>query len=206
MGLSLRIAGTPLYMGSAYVKYVIEAQGYTVQHNILLQGNKSTILLATNKRFSTSKKTKHIKKPLSTCTRQDQKGDLEIHYEPSGCMWSDMLTKPKQGKAFREFRGQLMNVAEDYDDKIEYLNTHPDLLPPADNNDKLLARDYVVLCKPLEMDEKTVPFTETDTFPTRTTATKAMLPRVLNRFSSPQNHRRSLLGKRGIRTPHAQNK
>ena len=121
-------------------------------------------------------------------------------------MWSDVLTKPKQGKAFRVFHRQLMNVAKDYDNKMEHLNTHPNLLPPADNNDKLLARDCVALHKALEMDEKTVPFTETDTFPTRTTATKAMLPRVLNRFSSPQNHRRSLLGKRGIRSPHAQNK
>ena len=62
-----------------------------------------------------------------------------------------------------------MNVAEDYDEKIEHLNMHTDLLPPADNNDKLLARDCVALHKALEMDEKTVPFTETDTFPTRTT-------------------------------------
>ena len=64
-------------------------------------------------------------------------------------MWSDILTKPKQGKAFREFRGQLMSVPEDYDDKIEHLNTHPDLLPPFDDEDKLLERDSAVLVKAL---------------------------------------------------------
>ena len=32
-------------------KYFIEAQGYTVEHNILYQDNKSTILLATNGRM-----------------------------------------------------------------------------------------------------------------------------------------------------------
>jgi hypothetical protein len=42
-------------------KYFVEAQGYTVEHNILYQDNKSTILLATNGRSSTSKRTKHIK-------------------------------------------------------------------------------------------------------------------------------------------------
>ena len=60
-----------------------------------------------------------------------------------------MLTKPKQGKAFQVFRGQLMNVAEDYDNKIEHFNTHPDLLPPADDGDKLLVSDSVVLVKAL---------------------------------------------------------
>ena len=45
-------------------KYFIEAQGYTVEHNILLQDNKSTILLATNGKFSSSKK-KSISKIVS---------------------------------------------------------------------------------------------------------------------------------------------
>ena len=63
-------------------------------------------------------------------------------------MWSDMLMKPKQGKAFRVFSGQLINVAEDYDNKIEHLNMHPNLLPPADNSDKLLENDSMVLHNP----------------------------------------------------------
>ena len=41
-------------------RYFIEAQGYTVEHNILYQDNKSTILFATNGRSSSSKRTKHI--------------------------------------------------------------------------------------------------------------------------------------------------
>ena len=44
-----------------------------------------------------------------------------------------------------------MNAPEDYDDKIECLNTHPDLLPPADNKKKkLLERDSAVLVKALK--------------------------------------------------------
>ena len=51
-------------------KYFIKVQGYTVEHNILLQDNKSTILLETNGKFSSSKKTKHIKNRFSN-QRQD---------------------------------------------------------------------------------------------------------------------------------------
>ena len=41
-------------------KYFIEAQGYTVDNNILYQDNKSTMLLATNGSRSMSRRTKHI--------------------------------------------------------------------------------------------------------------------------------------------------
>ena len=49
-----------------------------------------------------------------------------------------------------------MNVAEGYDDEIERLNTHLDLLPPADNDDKLLESDSVVLCKALNIESNSV--------------------------------------------------
>ena len=58
-------------------KYFIEAQGYTAEHNILLQDNKSTILLATNGKFSSLKKTKHIKSSHSFILAQDP--DTESH-------------------------------------------------------------------------------------------------------------------------------
>ena len=41
-------------------KYFIEAQVYTIEHNILFQDNKSTILLTTNGKMSSSKRMKHI--------------------------------------------------------------------------------------------------------------------------------------------------
>lgn len=46
-------------------KYFIEDQGYTMEHNILLQDSKLTILLAKNGTFSSGKKTKHIKHKFS---------------------------------------------------------------------------------------------------------------------------------------------
>ena len=45
-------------------KYFIEAQSNVVDHNILLQNNKLTVLLATNGKISSSKKTKHIRHRL----------------------------------------------------------------------------------------------------------------------------------------------
>ena len=44
-----------------WANYFIEAQGYTVSHNILYQDNKSIILLAKNGHMSGSSRTKHIK-------------------------------------------------------------------------------------------------------------------------------------------------
>ena len=59
-------------------KYFIEAQGYTVEHNILFQDNKSTILLATNSKFLSSKKTKHIKNRFFLIKDKIAQGDIEI--------------------------------------------------------------------------------------------------------------------------------
>ena len=43
-------------------------------------------------------------------------------------MWSDILNKFNQGKAFLLYIGELMNVPEDYDDEVERGNTFPALL------------------------------------------------------------------------------
>ena len=48
-----------------WVKYLREAQEYTIDSNILLQDKKSTILLAKNGRISAGKKIKHIKMVIS---------------------------------------------------------------------------------------------------------------------------------------------
>ena len=67
-------------------------------------------------------------------------------------MWSDMLIKLKEGKAFREFRGHLMNIPGDFDDEVERLNMHPDVLPffkedtqLSRSNNALLKRNYTWL-------------------------------------------------------------
>ena len=110
-------------------KYFIESLGYSVEHNILFQDNKSTILLAQNGRLSSSAKTRHIKQRYFFVKDKIEQGDLEIEYVPTDKMWSDINTKPKQGKSFRDFRAQLMNIDPVYDDDKERLLTHKNLLP-----------------------------------------------------------------------------
>ena len=45
-----------------------------------------------------------------------EKGLMEVDYCPTEEMWADVLTKPLQGKAFREMRSKLMNMPVDYVD------------------------------------------------------------------------------------------
>ncbi len=44
-------------------------------------------------------------------------------------MWSDMLIKPLHGQAFCEMHAELMNVPNNYDDRVEQKWMHSDFLP-----------------------------------------------------------------------------
>jgi hypothetical protein len=68
-------------------------------------------------------------------------------------MWSDILTKPKQGKAYREMRGMLMNIPEDYDDDVERRLTHPDLLPKFDAENPTGSHDRATLSTAVTQDK-----------------------------------------------------
>ena len=129
-----------------YGKYFIESQGYTVEHNILYQDNKSTILLATNGRQSMSRRTNHIRHRYLLVKDKIAMGDLEIKYAPTGEMWSDELTKPLQGQAFKRMRDQLMFVSDKYDDNMERASTHPGLLPKVDNG-YVTAETFEIIAK-----------------------------------------------------------
>ena len=71
-------------------KYFLEAQGWTVEHNILYQDNKSTILLVTNGRSSSFKHTKHIEHRYFLIKDKIYRGDMEIKHVPTDNMWSDV--------------------------------------------------------------------------------------------------------------------
>ena len=161
--------------------FFMQAQGYDVARNILLQDNKSTILLATNGRFSSSKRTKHIHNRYFLVKDKVDRGEIEVEYEPTTRMWSDVLTKPKQGVAFREFRGHLMDCPTDYDDEVERRNTHPKLLPK-DEGDKVVSeKDRLVL---------------------RNAVTMLLVYRSMKRKTKgSSSHRRSVLGEQqsGVR-------
>jgi hypothetical protein len=88
----------------------MKAQGIEVRDNILYQDNKSAVLLETNGRPSSSKRTKHISIRYYYVADRVAKGDSRIVWCPMDKMIADFLTKPSQGKAFVEFRNLLMGV------------------------------------------------------------------------------------------------
>ena len=98
---------------STWTKYFIEAQGYQVKQSIMYQDNKSCILMENNGRASSSKRTKHINVRYFFITDRIAKGDIEIVYCPTNDMVADFFTKPLQGKLFKKFICQIMNIELD---------------------------------------------------------------------------------------------
>ena len=85
--------------------------------------------MATNGRFSCSKRTKHIKNRYFMIKDKVGKGEIIIQYCPTGDMWVDINTKALQVSLFYKMRARLMGIDENYHDDLERLATHPDLLP-----------------------------------------------------------------------------
>jgi hypothetical protein len=167
-------------------KYFIEDQGYTIEHNILYQDNKSTILLAINGRSSSSKLTKLIEHRYFLIKDKIFRGDVEIKHAPTEEMWSDLLTKPQQGMLFKRQRAELMNCEVNYDDKLEQKNTHPKLLPEvvesiSTESVELLAKSGVTSVLRTSDNPTYVPASERVTFK-----------------KQPQAHRRSVLSDKRI--------
>ena len=127
--------------------YFIQAQGYEVTKNIYMHDNNSTILLAKNGRFSSSKSTNHIKNRYFMIKDKIDKGEIVIQYFPTGDMWDDINTKALQGSLLYKMRGRMMGIGEYYDDDIDSLNTHPDLLPSQECSDNVSAKYASVLVK-----------------------------------------------------------
>ena len=79
----------------------------------IYQDNKSTILLENNGNFSSSKRTKHIKHKYFFVTDKIEEGEVSVEYKPTTEMWTDINTKPKQGRSFRVDRSLMMNCPVD---------------------------------------------------------------------------------------------
>ena len=132
-----------------WCKYFVEAQGYTIESNVLYQDNKSTIPLAKNGRMSAGKNSKHIQHRYFLVTDKIAQGDLDVKWAPTKEMWADINTKPLQGQLFREMRANIMGVAVDYDDEEERKRTHPKLLPPPKPEGVISRSDAKVLTQAL---------------------------------------------------------
>ena len=92
--------------------YFLEAQGYKIDDNILYQDNKSSILLETNGRGSSGKRTRHINVRYFFIADRVKSKEVRIEYCPTGIMLADYFTKPQQGLLFRQMRDMIMGNTE----------------------------------------------------------------------------------------------
>ena len=90
--------------------YFIQEQGYEITKNILMQDNKSTIVMANNGQLLCSKRTTHIKNIYFMIKDKIGKGEVIIQYCPTGDMCADMNTEALQVSLFYKMRSQLMGV------------------------------------------------------------------------------------------------
>ena len=93
-----------------WTRYFMEAQGYNIKDNVLFQDNKSSMLLETNGKASSGKRTKHINIRYFFITDRINQGELSVVWCPTGDMIGDYATKPVQGATFKKFRDQIMGV------------------------------------------------------------------------------------------------
>jgi hypothetical protein len=96
--------------------YFIQNQGYKPECVGLYQDNISTQLLIKNGKFSSGKKTKHVKAKFFFIKDWVDNGEIKVIDCPAEEMWADILTKPLQGMAFQTMRAQLMNCPINYED------------------------------------------------------------------------------------------
>ena len=90
----------------------MEAQGYVIRDNVVLQDNQSTMLLACNGQQSSGKATRHIDVRYYFVKDQIDKKLMCLEYCPTDLMVTNVLTKPLQGTQFRRLRAQLLNYAD----------------------------------------------------------------------------------------------
>lgn len=83
-------------------------QGYGVIENLLLQDNKSAILLEKNGRKSSGKRTRHVNIRYFFITDRINMKEISVEWCPTKDMVADFMTKPLQGSHFRKLRDYIM--------------------------------------------------------------------------------------------------
>jgi hypothetical protein len=98
-----------------WTRNFLKSQGLTVTDNVVFQDNQSSILLETNGRSSSGRRTRHIDIRYFFVADRVQNGELRIQYCPTDDMNGDFFTKPLQGSKFRRFRQTVLNSPPDVD-------------------------------------------------------------------------------------------
>jgi hypothetical protein len=87
--------------------YFLLSQGYGIVENLLLQDNKSLILLEQNGKASSGKRTRHIDIQYFFITGRANMKEISIGWCPTKKMVADFMTKPLQGSHFRNLRDYI---------------------------------------------------------------------------------------------------
>ncbi len=88
--------------------YFLLSEGYGIIENLLLQDNKSSILLERNGRASSSKHTRHINIQYFFISDWVNMKEVSLHWCPTKEMIAGFWTKPLQGSHFRKLRDYIM--------------------------------------------------------------------------------------------------
>ena len=96
-----------------WYKYFMEAQGYTIENNLLYEDNKSVILLAKNGCLSAGKNSKHIKNICFLICDKIAQGDLQIIHKGAAEMWAILTQKPLEGQMFHLVRSTILGICVD---------------------------------------------------------------------------------------------
>lgn len=91
-----------------WTRYFLLEQGYGVVENLILQDNKSSILLERNGKASSGKRTRHINIHYFFITDRVNMKEVAIEWCPTKKMVADFMTKPLQGSHFRNLRDYIM--------------------------------------------------------------------------------------------------
>jgi hypothetical protein len=78
-----------------WARYSMQEQGFDIEAPLLYQDNMSGMLLKTNGRASSSKRTKHIKVKYFFIKDKVDQGEATIEHCLTGQMWTAINTKPK---------------------------------------------------------------------------------------------------------------
>jgi hypothetical protein len=87
-----------------WTKLFLEEQGYDINSTILYRDNKSAILLKTNCKKSSGKRTQALNIRYFFFTDQVEKGNITIVYCLNDDMVGDFHTKPLQGEKFHKWK------------------------------------------------------------------------------------------------------
>jgi hypothetical protein len=119
-------------------KKFLVAQGLKNVETLIMQDNKSAVLLEENGRFSSGKRTKHMDIRYFFIKNLVENKEVKIEWCPTEKMLGDFFTKPLSGTLFFRMRDIIMNI----DPSDKYHSNHRSVLRNEQTHSKL--KDSVV--------------------------------------------------------------